>query len=384
MSSNNNTNVRVLIAKHLAEVAILAAVPQFSTALQLRDWMSSITNTMGHVQENVLHLYRDHTFAILYGGTHFHSLPDEIIAYILEFVLSESPLLLRMYLSFYFRQVCRQWNSIILSHPYFMQPVFLNMWSGLLPPVGLQSCSLDLLWFVTPSKPCLLNVRNLERIFSHVAATVRSFHLVFDPNGVPTPNSKIVRALNLHLESPTFLGLRHLELTHVPEHVHIPSLARFPHLHSLEILASNFPVTLPGSNISLKHLYLQDFPVHFSPVDIDGNEVPHFLSVFLGAKHLESLRMRNVYYHPSVAIPFAFPLESLPPSLERIDVNVYGHRSSHFVLDLLDRATTTLKFLNIELRDNENMYSSQYSASGFIFKLSKMVRSEPQHISFSC
>ena len=312
-------------------------------------WSAVIRARLIQVQDSIKALEQHHARMLSISFTPLHTLPVELLLYVLELVVWDYSVFHQMRVACFLRLVCSRWNEVILRHPGFFSSVFINVSTVAFPVHLLSSFPIDVTWWIQANDETAKNIPAFESIFSSSICTVRSFHMIFKLKSIPRPSHKVIHSLNMAVVRPSFLLITHLELVNVPLSVQLPGLECFPNLIMLAVKNSMLPKSYPGIPIPLRHLHLQDVlvqsPDRYPPID---PPCPTLLNV---CTQLCSLRLQRVRYRRPLLAVHPEPMEFHPifPVLERLDCSI-DCTSSLFLATLIMKASAqTVTELNIFL-----------------------------------
>jgi hypothetical protein len=350
--------------KKVEEVTDVFVQDAHSEVKSIKDfyvWSSVVRGKLMHLQESVQALRQHYAQTLSVIITPLHTLPVEVLLYILQLVVWDVSLFHQMRIAFHLRLVCSRWNRMILKNPGFLQSVFINVSTVPFPVHHLSSFPLDVTWWIHSGTSTVKNIPAFESIFSSASPVrVRSFHMVFRGKQL---SSRVVHAINQAIVQHPFLSLTHLELVNfppdypLPDTIHFPSvipfpeLDRFPNLITLVLRNTLLPMSYNRAPIPLQHLHLERVIVQYSnhspPLD---PPCPTLLNACL---QLRSLRLENVTLGPTLDSRVS-PTDFRPmsPFLERIDCSIDSVDSLFFASLVMEASSHTLTELNVLLKSS--------------------------------
>jgi hypothetical protein len=333
----------------VVDVFTQAAHSEVKSIKDFYAWSSVIRGKLMRLQESVQAL-RQHYAQILSAiVTPLHTLPVELLLYILELVVWDVSLFHQMRIAFHLRLVCSRWNRVILKNPGFLRSVFINVSPVPFPVHLLSSFPLDVTWWIQGTHETVKNVPAFESIFSSASPVrVRSFHMVFKDALFPSYYDQVIRAINQAIIRDPFLSITHLELVNLPVTIVFPGLDRFPNLVTLVVKNSVLPMSHNGVPLPLQHLHLEDVMVqssnYYPPL---YPPCPTLLNV---CPQLRSLRLENATYGlPLASRPAPTDFRPLSPVLERLDCSIHSADSLFLASLIMEASAHTVVELNLFL-----------------------------------
>jgi len=342
MNINSSPLLRFLEVVQLSRDVALTPISNISEfSSWSHDIRSLITQFGNHMHQ--LHQYRARQLSITL--TNLHKLPPEIIIHILELVLSDVSIFHQSHVAVSLRLVCSAWNYIISNHAPFFRSLFLNTLRKPISTSFFLSFPIDLAWFISNTSQCDDQASYLHALCtSTVPIIIRSFHLLFNPNSLPTASTRVLHSLNFSIKQPSFQALTHLELINVSPLVQFPPLHLFSSLQSLVLKNSVFPFVHPTQPLTLRHLYLQNLPIH----SYYSSQLPHaWLNLLSCAQQLETLRLDNVYYSGYFEDNPQPLLDFVSTKLVRLDISIMAQSSLDIFSNLVPICSSVLEHLNV-------------------------------------